>query len=344
MQLTINKLHKLIILVLILSGCSGQDKKDAADFFLKGNQSLRQKNYAEAIRLYDEAIAKNADFSDAYLNKGITLLKLGQPADAYEILTEAIRIDPTLVQANLVRAEAGLDLGRLREAGEDLAQIEKEYQDSTRFHLIKGNLLDAQGNAAQAIPEYDRALQLSRTNVEAYVNRGAVYYRLGAYGSAKEDFETAIALDPLQPQALNNLGLIALKSRQWQQAISFFDQVLDRNPAEPLSLNNKGFVLLQTGEPEEARKLIERSLESLPDNGYALRNLGMYYDQKGLPAQALQQYLKAIAIAEPVDMLYGLTGRAYFKQKNRPEACKVWRQGVMLKDSISITEAAKNCP
>jgi tetratricopeptide (TPR) repeat protein len=344
MKFVFNNLHKLIILVLILAGCSDQDKKDAADFFLKGNQALSQKNYAEALRLYDEAIAKNADFSDAYLNKGITLLKLGKPKDAYETLTEAIRIDPTLVQANLVRAEAGLDLGRLREAGEDLARIEKEYNDSTRFHLVKGNLLDAQGNASLAIPEYDRALQLSRINTEAYVNRGAVYYRMGSYGPAKNDFETAVALDPLQPQALNNLGLIAVKSRQWQQAISYFDQVLDRNPAEPLSLNNKGFALLQTGKPEEARKLIEKSLEHLPANGYALRNLGMYYDKRGLPDQALKQYLKAIEIAEPVEMLYGLTGQAYFKQKNRPEACKIWKQGVVLKDSISIAEAAKNCP
>jgi tetratricopeptide (TPR) repeat protein len=110
MSLIIKHISIPIILVLILLGCSGQDKKDAADFFLKGNQALSQKNYAEALRLYDEAIAKNADFSDAYLNKGITLLKLGRTQDAYEILTEAIRIDPSLVQANLVRSEAGLDL------------------------------------------------------------------------------------------------------------------------------------------------------------------------------------------------------------------------------------------
>jgi Tfp pilus assembly protein PilF len=343
MLLIIKHISIPIILVLIMLGCSGQDKKDAADFFLKGNQALSQKNYAEALRLYDEAIAKNADFSDAYLNKGITLLKLGRTQDAYEILTEAIRIDPSLVQANLVRSEAGLDLGRLREAKEDLRQIEKEYKDSTRFYLIKGNIMEAEGNASLAIQEYDHALQLAQNNVEALVNRGAVYYRLGTYPSAKLDFEKALSLNPSQPQALNNLGLIATREQQWNVALSYFDQVLNSNPADPYVLNNKGYVLLQTGKSNEAKELIERSLDKRPANGYALRNLGIYYQQNGQPDKALTEYLKAIDIAEPVEWLYGLTGRAYFSQNNKSEACKIWKQGVMLKDSISIAELAKNC-
>jgi tetratricopeptide (TPR) repeat protein len=336
-------LYKLLLLVLILLNCTSQDKKDAADFFLKGNAALNQKNYAEALRLYDEAIAKNADFSDAYLNKGITLLKLGRTTDAYEILTEAIQIDPTLVQANLVRSEAALDLGRLRVAREDLLHIEKQYKDSARFHLIKGNLLDAEGNAALAIPEYDLALRLSRTNVEAYVNRGAVYYRMGSHKEAQSDFETAVALDPAQPQALNNLGLIASKNKQWPQAIAYFDQVLGRDPSEPYSLNNKAYALLQTGRADEARSLIEKSLDKLPKNGYALRNLGIYYQQKGNIQEALNAFSKAIEIAEPVEMLYGLTGQAYFVLNNPIEACKIWKQGVVLKDSLATAEAAKNC-
>ena len=297
MSFRFNTLIQLFFLVLILLNCTSQSKKDAADFFLKGNQALGQKNYAEALRLYDEAIAKNADFSDAYLNKGITLLKLGRPEDAFEVLTEAITVDPTLTQANLVRSEAALDLGRRKEARADLLQIEKQYQDSTRFHLVKGNLLDAEGNPSLAIPEYDTAIRLSKTNIEAYVNRGAVYYRMGSYTEARLDFETAVALDPAQPQALNNLGLIASKNKQWPEAIAYFDQVLGRDPAEPYSLNNKAYALLQTGSGEEARALIEKSLDKLPKNGYALRNLGIYYQQKGNGTEALNAFRKAFEIA-----------------------------------------------
>ncbi len=333
----------LTILVLMIPGCRSQDKKDAADFFLKGNQALNQNNYTEALRLYDEAIAKNAEFSDAYLNKGITLLKLGKPDEAYEILTAAITLDPTLAQANLVRAETGLYLGKLKEARLDLQQIEKDYKDSSKYYLIKGNILEVEGNESSAISEYDHALRLNKNNVEALVNRGAIYYRLHSYAVAKDNFNQALRLDPSQPQALNNLGLIATKEKDWKTAISYFDLVLNTKPNDPFSLNNKGYVLLQTSKPEEAKKLIERSLSVLPKNGYALRNLGIYYQKAGQTDKAITEFQKAIEIAEPVEMLYGLTGQAHFDQNNRSEACKIWRQGIILNDSLAIEKAAEFC-
>ncbi|TLU96235.1 tetratricopeptide repeat protein [Dyadobacter sediminis] len=333
----------LILLVLNILSCTSQSKKDAADFFLKGNQALNQKNYAEAVRFYNEAIAKNADFSDAYLNKGISLLKMNKAEEAFDVLSEAIRIDPTLVQANLVRAETSLHLGRLREVRQDLQAIEKQYRDSTRYYLIKGDLLSAEGNSALAIPEYDKAVQLKSSNVEALVNRGAIYYNMHAYKQAKADFNAAVSISPLLPQALNNLGLIATKEKNWPLALAYFDKVLDADPSDPYSLNNKGYVLLQTGQAEKGKELISRSLEKLPENGYALRNLGMYYQLTGNIDLAVETYKKAIDLSEPVDMLYGLAGSAYWQQKNASEACRIWKQGIILKDSASIAEAAKNC-
>lgn len=333
----------LIFIVLILTKCVSQDKKDAADFFLKGNQALNHINYTEALRLYDEAIAKNAEFSDAYLNKGITLLKLNRAEEAYEVLTKAVSLDPTLAQANLVRAEAGLSLGKLRDAALDLQKIEKEYKDSSKYYLVKGNVLEARGDQSSAIAEYDHALLLNKNNVEALVNRGAIYYRLHSYAIAKDNFHQAIKLDPSQPQALNNLGLIATKEGDWNTAVAYFDLVLNKKPNEAFSLNNKGYVFLQTGRLEEAKKLIDRSMSIAPKNGYAIRNMGIYYQQIGQTAKAISEYQKAIDIAEPVELLYGLIGQAYIDQGNRPEACKFWKQGMMLKDVLAVEMASKFC-
>jgi tetratricopeptide (TPR) repeat protein len=332
-----------LILVLIILGCDGQKKKDAADFFLKGNSALTQNNYAEAIRFYNEALEKNPEFPDAYLNKGIALLKLNQVKDAHDILTEAIRLDPTLVQANLVRSETSLRLGDLQAAEEDLAAINKVYKDSTRYFLIHGNLMQARSKEAEALSDYDRALILHGDNVEALVNRGAVYYNMKSYKLAKADFSKAAKLNPMLPEALNNLGLIAEKEENWNQAISYFDLILNSNPADPLALNNKGYALLQLKEPEQAKKLIERSLDIQPKNGYALRNLGILYEMTGNGREALTAFDKAIELAEPVDMLYGLAGRSYLNQNNRNKACEIWKKGKILNDSISIAELAKHC-
>lgn len=268
---------------------------------------------------------------------------MNKAEDAFDVLSEAIRIDPTLVQANLVRAETSLHLGRLREARQDLQTIEKQYKDSTRYYLIKGDLLSAEGNTSLAISEYDKAVQLKSSNVEALVNRGAIYYNMHAYKQAKDDFNTAVSISPLLPQALNNLGLIATKEKDWSLAVAYFDKVLDSDPADAYALNNKGYVLLQTGQAEKAKELISRSLEKLPENGYALRNLGMYFQMTRNIGMAVATYKKALDLSEPVDMLYGLAGSAYWQQKKPAEACRIWKQGIILKDSASIAEAKKYC-
>lgn len=333
----------LLFFLVLTSSCGSQDKKDAADFFLKGNVALSQKNYAEALRLYDEAIAKNEEFSDAYLNKAISLSKLNRLADAYEILTEALTIDPTLAQANLVRAEIGLDLGKLREARADLQQIEKQYKDSTRFYLVRGNLRQSESNTSQALADYDQALKLDIRNMEAYVNRGAIYYQMQKLDLAETDFKSALVLEKAQPQALNNLGLIETKREHWDSALSYFDQVLGKNPADALAQNNKAFVLLHQGKNKEAFDLIHSSLEILPENGYALRNLGMYYEKISDAANALLYYNKAIDLAQPVDLLYGLTGQVYYQMGKKNDACATWRKGVILKDSLAAAALMQYC-
>jgi len=333
----------LYLLVLIFIACDTQKKKDSADFFLKGNLAFTQNNYAEAIRLYDEAISKNAEFADAFLNKGICLLKINRVKDAHEVLTNAIELDPSLVQANLVRSEASLRLGNLSEAENDLRTIAKSYKDSSRYYLIHGNLQDARNNQSAALADYDLALTLNPSNVEALVNRGAVYYGLNSYADAKKDFLQAAKLNPGQTEALNNLGLIATKESDWTQAISYFDLILNRNPADPLALNNKGYVLLMTKDMNQAKILIDQSLDIMPENGYALRNLGIYFQQINKPSEALAVLNKAIDIAEPVEMLYGITGQIYFTAKNPVKACETWSKGKILKDSLSSIEWAKNC-
>ena len=302
-----------------------------------------QKNYTEALRLYDEAISKNPEFSDAYLNKGLSLMKLNRPADAYEVLTEAISIDPTLVQANLVRAETALLLGKLIDADNDLKLIEKEYRDSSRFFLVRGNLLDAKGQPSQSIEDYDKAIQLDKANVEALVNRGAMYYKQADLVSAQKDFKAALAIRPSQIEALNNLGLIAIHDNQLDDAVTMFDRILNLNPANALALNNKGYAYLRLGKLDEAAKLIDRSLDIEPRNGYALRNMGIYYQKSGQPDKALAEFNKAIDIAEPVDELYGLTGKVYYEKNDKVAACKIWKQGIILKDPVSIAEFEKNC-
>ncbi|PWJ58959.1 Tfp pilus assembly protein PilF [Dyadobacter jejuensis] len=334
----------LIILInLQLTGCSSQSKKDASDFFLKANAALAKNNYEEALKWYDEAIAKNEDFSDAYLNKGIVLTKLHRTELAYECLTTALAKDPTLLQAHMARAEVALLLGKIQIAQEDLSSIKTAYQDSSHYYLVSGNLLTQQGQPGQALTAYDRAIQLASDHVEAYVNRGYLYYHENNLKLAEQDFLQALKINPTQTEALNNLGLIATQNQQYPLAQGYFDRALQLKPNDAYSLNNLGYVLLQLNENEQALKNIQKSITILPTNGYAHRNLGLYYAQQSDWAKAITAFQKAIEIADPVDGLYAAAGMAYFKSGQAATACKLWTQGQLLKDSTAIQYLQAHC-
>jgi tetratricopeptide (TPR) repeat protein len=343
MQIKSRFITGLYLLALLGIGLSCGQKEEASNFFLKGNVQLGYKNYESAIHYYNEAIEKNPDLSDAYLNKGIALLRLGLADEAYKTLTEAINIDNGFPELYLTRAEAALRSGKTETAENDLNYIAKDYQDSARYHMVMGNLMSTRNNAAQALASFDRAVALNPSHVEALVNRGALYYQQKEYEQAEKDFTKAVSLNPKQPEALNNMGLLASRRQNWEQALSYFDRSLQINPVDPYALNNKGYALLQTNQLKDAQALIERSLQSLPENGYALRNLGLYYQKTGNLPKATEQFEAALDLAQPVDNLYGFAGKAYFDQGQKEKACGLWRRGTLLKDSLAVEYHEKYC-
>lgn len=336
---------RLLILAIcaLLLGCNSVEKDDASNFFLKGNIQMTQKNYPDAVRFYDEAVQKYPDFADAQLNKGLALLQMDQVDAAYQALTAAITIDDKLFPAFLARAEVATRLGFWDEAAQDLKKISQLYADSSQYHLVLGNVFVGKNDDAAALGAYDRALALNQNNVEALVNRGAIYFAQKNYRLAGNDFEKAAKLSPLQVEALNNLGLLASRRQEWQTALTYFDQALSVNAVDPFTLNNKGFVLINLGQFEKAATLINRSLGNNPGNGYALRNLGLLYLKQNKLPESIKYFDKALDLAQSVESLHGYAGEAYLKNNAKDKACSIWQTGIVLKDSLAQMNYNQYC-
>ncbi|WP_428655959.1 tetratricopeptide repeat protein [Runella sp.] len=328
---------------LTVTACSDQNESEAAQFFLKGNLQLEQKEYAGAIHYYDEALAKKSDFADVHSNRGIAYLRLGELDKALEDFNKAIDIDRTFDQAYFNRAGALIDKHEFSLAATDLEQIRKSYQDSTNYYLKWGDLKSQQGYYEQALSEYDRSLTLRPENVQALVNRGVIYFTKKNFKEAQKDFEQALKLNPQQELAYNNLALIFARNKQPEKALQFIDRALDFDAVNPIYLNNKGYVLLLQNQFEEAKKLIDQSLTKAPENSYAHRNLGIYFLHKGQKTEALSAFQKSYSIDPSTDQIHAWLGEALFLNNQKEKACKMWRQGQSLGDEESSVKFTQKC-
>lgn len=325
------------------SGCSGQDESEASQFFLKGNLELAKKEYANAIRYYDEALQKKADLADVHNNRGIAYLRLSESEKALEDFNKAIEIDSKFEEAYFNRAGVLIDRQEFPLAVTDLEHIRNTYKDSTNYYLKWGDLKFSQGYYEQALAEYDRSLALSPQNVQALVNRGVAYFEKKNFKVAKADFENALKLDAQQQLAYNNLALIFARENQLEQASKFIERALDFDPVNPIYLNNKGYVLLLQNQLNEAKNLIDKSLEKAPQNSYAHRNLGLYFLKNNQKVEALEAFQKAYGLSPATDQIHLWLGEAFWVNGQKEKACNTWKKGEALGEADAINKFKQNC-
>ncbi|OYU15249.1 MAG: hypothetical protein CFE37_06695 [Alphaproteobacteria bacterium PA4] len=118
----------------------------------RGILNARLQRLGEALADHEAAIAAWPDSADAYVNKGLVLVELGnRDAEAVAALSKGLALGPERPAVALfVRAQAYESLGQLRRAYEDYARaaaIEPDWPapaaELQRFKVVKAKTLQA---------------------------------------------------------------------------------------------------------------------------------------------------------------------------------------------------------
>ncbi|MDH4175618.1 MAG: tetratricopeptide repeat protein [Betaproteobacteria bacterium] len=126
----------------------------------------------------------------------------------------------------LAQAHAHFGAGELGKAESALNSLLARDPDSVAALVLKGNVLNDLGRPAEAMPLYQRALQLKPDAADALANLGNALQYLGRLGEAVACYRQAIALAPDYREAHHNLGN-ALESLDRQpEAVACFSRAL----------------------------------------------------------------------------------------------------------------------
>lgn len=96
------------------------------------------------------------------------------------------------------------------------------YSSDSRGWNNLGFCFFKEGDFAEALKNYDRAVLLDPSYVTAHNNAGIASLKLKDYGGAKKHFEKAVLLKPGYSKAWINLGLVYLKQKDKKTAEKMF--------------------------------------------------------------------------------------------------------------------------
>jgi len=229
----------------------------------------KRARYDEAISIIDEGLAIEPQDSNLHAVKAFALDwygasgVAGEKSQEYLIkgeqsAVEALQFDNTNALAMAYYAELLIDQLKYTQAQEFINQAMQTDPSLMDVHRVNGNIQEASANYAQAIEEYQRAIEISPNLNFLYMSLGANYRQLAN-----------IAVTKPEQTYYYDLTLEA-----FAQAAAINDRLGVKDPIPLLSIAN---TYVQMGEFFAAARNVLKAIEFSPDDPTVYGQLGTVY-------------------------------------------------------------------
>ena len=175
-------------------------------------------------------------------------------------------------------------------------------------HIERGEKLAAEGRLADAVLEYQSALDLEPRNAELYQRLGDLLVRQRSHKEAVSFYREAYQLDPERiDAAMSEARLLAFDDPK--RARELIQLGLERAPDRPNVHQQRAYVALARGDLDEALAAAQRALELDPESSARWSQLGKVHQARILkhqlqgktaPPELYQAALDAFARADAI--------------------------------------------
>ena len=283
-----------------------EDKHRRADELLgEADAFSKSGDLQAAIKRYGDAIAAAPDRSDAYAQRGDTLLATGAVNAALADYEEAIRISPDDAGLYLKRAMIDLLGKKFDLALADCSKAIRLDPKSAEAFLLRGNIHFQTGRIDACLADYDAAIQFSPNPAVAYNNRGVAYRQKGDLDKALADYTAALNLNTQFADAYNNRGDVRARRGKLDEAIADFSEAIRIAPFELQAYENRADVYSRQKKPEQAvadyTEIIQQTLKSAAASGPNVHpgaKLAQIYRKRSAALLSLERFDEALADAD----------------------------------------------
>lgn len=170
-------MKKLLIMWLMLVSAYGF-AQTAEDFYDQGKSDFDDKNYTDAVRLFDKSLDENPDFLPALFHRGISNYHLNNFDNAIGDFSRVIDLDPTMAEAYYYRAMSKEAKGQKDGAYIDYESATILDDKNTDYFLRKAQLAQKQEDKVGAVVAFSKAANIAPDNQVAVNGRRDVFKTL----------------------------------------------------------------------------------------------------------------------------------------------------------------------
>jgi tetratricopeptide (TPR) repeat protein len=301
---------------------------------------------------YNAAVTLDPNYAFALVNNAISLYNLGRYAEAIQYYDKALQLD---FSYKVLQRDLGF-IGFI-------VKIDfSNHIDGVAF-LGKGSSLANLGRYAEAIQNFDKALQLNYNALTLDLKEVIPYFDKALQRDYNDEIlqilkSVTLKLKKLYYEsfninkifysgALSSKGLALASLGKYPEAIQYYNAALRINPHDDSVLNNKGVALASLGKYPEAIQYYNAALMINPHNIYALNNNGLAFASLGKYPEAIIYYDKVLSLSpNDVNVLNNkgnaLSALGMFQEANEQydKALELSSRQQMLQDGFRIPPVA----
>ncbi len=342
--------------------------EDERSFLAMAKLSLAKKDTSTAIQWYQKGIKKNLAFDTCIEELRDLYIKQKNWANAINLLNQAIQQDSSTIENYLRLGELYYQKGDTSTAVSQLEKTALLFPDDFRAPFSLGRIYLQEQNWELAEKYVKSSIELNEEFEYGWMYLGFIYVRMARLPEAEATFKKAVELFPdvarlhyllgsvlqqqqktdeailplekaldLEPDNLDAMSALAMiydGKKLFFKSDSLYEEALSKNPDDPLLLNNYSYSLSERGiKLDAAKQMSEKAVAADSTNGAYLDTLGWIYFKLGNYQTALKYISRATEVRDNSAEVWEHLGDVFEKLNDPETARKHWQKSWELDKS-----------
>jgi tetratricopeptide (TPR) repeat protein len=244
----------------------------------------------DAEQAFAKAMAQDSADVESIQMRGLTLYRLGRPADAIPFLERVRQWTPNAnADANHVLGLCYMNARRYDDARGAFAVQYHVAADSAAAYLLTGSMLMQADLPELAAQDAHKALEISPQLPLAHFMLGEVHLYKSDVAHALEEFEQERAINPAYSAVYDRLGDVYTRTGQYQQAEEALTRAISLDVSSTGPFIQMGKVFLRRDDPQSAAMYLQHAEKMDPGNYITHTLLGQAYRRLGKEEEAKRE-------------------------------------------------------